>query len=655
MNTTAVHARIPLSKLHLSSLNARKTRTGDVDDLAASIAAHGLLQNLTVTVNDNPGEFEVVAGGRRLAAMQQLDREGRLPDALRAGVPCLVIENNDVAHEASTAENTLREAMHPADEYEAFSRMVEAGKPVEDIAAHFGVEVPRVKQRLKLARVAPDLLDLYRADEMELSKLQALTVTDDHEAQRQAWEKFGDYSAWQIRQFLVGDKSVRITAPIARFVGIDAYEAAGGVVRRDLFGTDAWCEDPALLDSLALDKLEAKAQQLRDAGWSWAEARLSLEHHERADYPALKPDGVEEYLAPEKQQRYDVIEKRLADIEDLDTDDLDDAQVQALSDEQDALQEEADAIAAEVEERWPAEAMAKAGALVTINHEGLGIVYYGRLRPGEKAGKGNAVTSTPKAAPAQGAKPKKPEISADMKRCLELHRSAALRVALLDQPDLALRMLVATLLAGVSDHLTFGEDYFDITVENVHDRHDSDKYPGLRKSEARVSLDDAWNSLRAPKKPSEIDAWVAKLDAKQLQQVIATCMALALKDQGAEDFKLIEKLLPLDMQRWWQADADRYLAHVNKALILEAVTEARGKDAAAKLATLKRDALIAEAGKLLAGTGWLPKPLRGPGYALKTAAAAKPAAKSKPAKKAAKAKAKPAKKPAAKKAARKIK
>lgn len=75
----------------------RKTRTGDVDDLAASIAAHGLLQDLTVTVNDNPGEFEVVAGGRRLAALQQLDREGRLPDALRAGVPCLVIENNDDA------------------------------------------------------------------------------------------------------------------------------------------------------------------------------------------------------------------------------------------------------------------------------------------------------------------------------------------------------------------------------------------------------------------------------------------------------------------------------------------------------------------------------------------------------------------------------
>ena len=71
MNTTTDLPRIPLSKLHLSPLNARKTRTGDVDDLAASIAAHGLLQNLTVTVNDKPGEFEVVAGGRRLAAMKQ--------------------------------------------------------------------------------------------------------------------------------------------------------------------------------------------------------------------------------------------------------------------------------------------------------------------------------------------------------------------------------------------------------------------------------------------------------------------------------------------------------------------------------------------------------------------------------------------------------
>jgi ParB family chromosome partitioning protein len=112
MNTTDL-PRIPLSPLHLSPLNARKVRPKDIDGLAASIAAHGLLQNLTVTVNDKPGQYEVVAGGRRLAAMQQLAQEGRLPGALaRDGVPCLVIDDNDVAHEASTAENTLREAMH---------------------------------------------------------------------------------------------------------------------------------------------------------------------------------------------------------------------------------------------------------------------------------------------------------------------------------------------------------------------------------------------------------------------------------------------------------------------------------------------------------------------------------------------------------------
>lgn len=130
MQTATELTGIPLSALHLSPLNARKTRTGDVDDLAASIAAHGLLQNLTVTVNNKPGEFEVVAGGRRLAAMQQLEREGRLPASLASGVPCLVIEDNDVAHEASTAENTLRENMHPADQFEAFKRMVDQAERI---------------------------------------------------------------------------------------------------------------------------------------------------------------------------------------------------------------------------------------------------------------------------------------------------------------------------------------------------------------------------------------------------------------------------------------------------------------------------------------------------------------------------------------------
>ena len=98
---------------------------------------------------------------------------------------------------------------------------------------------------------------------------------------------------------------------------------------------------------------------------------------------------------------------------------------------------------------------------------------------------------------------------------------------------------------------------------------------------------------------------------------------------------------------WWQPTADTYLGAVPKALAIEAVAEACGKEAAASLVSLKSAAVVAEAGKQLAGTGWLPKLLRGPGYALAKAGAKSAAAagKTKPTKP-------PTKKPAAKKASK---
>jgi hypothetical protein len=57
--------------------------------------------------------------------------------------------------------------------------------------------------------------------------------------------------------------------PRAQFVGIAAYEAAGGIVMRDLFEHDGggWLKDPALLDRLVSEKLQTEAETLRAEGW----------------------------------------------------------------------------------------------------------------------------------------------------------------------------------------------------------------------------------------------------------------------------------------------------------------------------------------------------------------------------------------------------
>ena len=192
-------------------------------------------------------------------------------------LPATLSRNEDNAAELSLAENTVRAAMHPADQVEAFAKLAQAGGTVAEIAARFGVSERTVEQRLRLGNAAPELLDAYRAGEMGLQCLQAFCVTTDAQLQLAVWEElkaqhYGP-SVWQIRRLLTEGR-IPATAAIAQFVGVAAYEKAGGALTRDLFAEEdergIWFDDPALLRKLALDKLEFAAEELRTK-WSGAE------------------------------------------------------------------------------------------------------------------------------------------------------------------------------------------------------------------------------------------------------------------------------------------------------------------------------------------------------------------------------------------------
>ena len=159
---------IPLNKLTAWDGNVRKTAGADtaLAELAASIAAHGLLQSLVVR-NGKKGRFAVVAGGRRLAALLQLAEAGKI--AADYAVPCQVVADDADATEISLAENAVREQMHPADEFEAFRDLSDKGMPAADVAARFGVTEAVVSKRLKLARVSPVILTAYRDGKLDLA------------------------------------------------------------------------------------------------------------------------------------------------------------------------------------------------------------------------------------------------------------------------------------------------------------------------------------------------------------------------------------------------------------------------------------------------------------------------------------------------------
>lgn len=450
---------IPFDKLVLADGNVRRTGAEvGLDELAASIAAHGLLQNLTVrTVPDgdgNPtGQHMVVAGGRRWHALRRLVKGGRL--AGTTPIPCAVTGDHSDT-EIGLAEN-LHLPMHPHDQYLAFARLADEGQPSTDIAARFGVGPRVVEQRLRLGRVAPALLALYRDGAMTLDALMAFTVTEDHARQQQAW---AELPAWNRSAELIRRRLTAAHVPasdrLARCVGIEAYEAAGGAVLRDLFDdARCWLTDPALLDRLATAEVESHAERLRAEGWRWV--RHGLDRPEVAIAGRLYPRQRDP--SPEERAEIDRIGTQKAEIEARleQSDNLDGIEDEALIRESAALDARlttiGDAVLA-----YSNEDKARSGCLVWIDFQGGIGVQQGLMteeqlpsvrpiagddeRPaeGQPRLQGPADDRTAVDAAENGVKPK--PLSPVLVEELTAHRTAGLKLALAGDPEIALAALI---------------------------------------------------------------------------------------------------------------------------------------------------------------------------------------------------------------------
>lgn len=639
--------QIPLDQLRISPRNARRTGGHNISDLAASIAAEGQLQNLVVTQAED-GLYEVEAGGRRLRAMQLLLTEGRLRPELRDGARCLVV-GAEVANEASLAENTIREAMHPADQFDAFKALVDAGQTITDVAARFGVTELFVRQRLRLANVRPELFQLYRDGEMKLEQLQALATSTNHELQRQAW--FSARQDWErqahnLRDFLTREK-VAADTPLAKFVGIDTYTAAGGAVDHDLFSTKQWLADPALLDKLAMDKLDVEAERLRAAGWSWVEAFVTLDYAKRAEFKQLdEPEGAPVlYADPAHASRLSQIESRIADIEEIDSDGLSEEEDKSLSDELSRLEEEREQIEDGAQLQWPESIKAVAGALVTVGSGGKLRVDLGRLRPGQNVTKSGTITGAPAGtsigAPASKPAATKVDLSAAAELTLAGHRSEVIRAHLAADPHLALAVAVH---AGLQMHRReFSGQLLGWRADSMQPAKSVSKSLSEPIQKRLQAADD---SLKGYPTGGKLLPYLIALPTTKLQDILANLVALSFSStsnskETQRNADTLHAAIDFDMAEHWNVSCDDFISRAPRPVVVQAVTEAKGKDLGAKLDKLKKDERTAEATKLLAGTGWLPKPLRGPSYGKKPAkpltTAAKPnkapAKKAKPAKK----------------------
>ena len=336
-----------------------------------------------------PENIAVTAGGRRLAALKLLVKQKRL--AKNAPVPCIV-KPDGVEEEDSLAENTMREALHPLDQFRAFKNLHEQGLSIDDIAARFFVGAQVVRQRLKLAAASPKLLDLYVAEELSLEQLMAFCVTDDHARQEEVWEALSrsyDKGPYAIRRQLT-QGAIRASDKRVQFVGIEAYETAGGVVLRDLFNRDdgGWLQDAALLDRLAREKLERAAEEVRAEGWKWSEIAIDFPYGHTTGLRRLP--GTQAPITEEEQARYDaaVAEYNRLSEEHEGADEIPEDADQRMA--------ELEAEIASIDERpsiYDRAEIARAGVFVSIDHDGRLKVERGFVRPEDEARKEGGVLS----------------------------------------------------------------------------------------------------------------------------------------------------------------------------------------------------------------------------------------------------------------------
>ncbi len=619
---------VPLSRLVLrpTGRNVRKAPRMSIPELAASIQRVGLLQNLIVIASADGEHYEVVAGGRRLAALKLLAKKHRISKEWE--VPCLLVADG-TARTASLTENVQREAMHPADQFEAFAALVAEGRPIEDIAADFSVTPLVVQRRLKLANVSPRLMADYRADAVSLDQLMALAITDDHAAQESA---FYDAPTWQrqpsnLRERLTEREIDAYRHPLVRFVGLETYEAAGGGIRRDLFAEDdtgVYLTDAALLERLAQDKLADIAATVRAEGWAWVDATPGVTH---ADLHAFQR-APKERREPNKREaaRIEKLQTKMHELAEAV-----DAALDADDDEKaDALQEEGETVGEQLQvledglQDYGANVKAAAGAIVTIDRNGQAAIHRGLMREAEakalrtlerlRQGFGSEGESANDDEGEDDEPPKTAAMSDRLAQRLSAHRTAALQIEVARHPQATLAAVVHGMVQTVLQERRYGlsRDSLPLGVGlKVQDRLEG-MAPDWPESSAAVALRElqqvAGEAL--PEDSAELFAALLAKPQDELVRLLAVCVAStvdvvtprATVQQPGEE---LAQAVGLDMASWWKPTAEGYFKHVSKAVILDAVG-AFAPESVTRLAKLKKADIASEAERLADCTGWMP-------------------------------------------------
>ncbi|WP_175816990.1 ParB/RepB/Spo0J family partition protein [Burkholderia diffusa] len=617
---------IPLKRLVASPYNQRRTKRdpATIEAIADNILAVNLLQNLVVhpmkVAAKKAQTYGVDAGEtRRQALLLNVDR-GHI--TLDFEVRCMVISEAE-AILASASENDLRVPPHPADQFYAYKALADEGRSPEFIATVFKVSPKTVAGHLKLANVSPKLFELFASDVIQLDQIKALAITDDHERQEAAW--FGAKGHWNqsasaLRNVLKGDK-LSFGDRMVRFVSVAAYEAAGGVVERDLFAAqdDGFIVNRDLLSRLFDEKIAGTVETIKAEGWTWVEARPKFDYDDRNQFTQLYAKPIP--FSAEEKAKYEETERRANELSDQieASDDAEEGDAAYLSDEdRGKLEAECDELYAVIHEmddrdgQFTPEQMKVSGAIITVGHDGELEIVRGLIRREDRAEARAMMEEAGQSVPRSLTKKVKGVHSEKLLLNLTAHRTAAVQSAMVVDANIALVAVVHRLV------LDFVYDrYSDLSAVRIKEEQPMNSMdraaPGIEKLPQydQLSLSVLAVTRVLPKNPNELFGWLLEQSQTALLNILAVCTALSLngvsRTEEAHPINTIAGALELDLSAYWKPTRESYFDHVSKDRIVAIVGEVVSKEQGARIAKMKKGEAAQEAEKLLADKNWLPE------------------------------------------------
>lgn len=593
---------VPLASLIKSPLNVRTVpySAESVSELAESIKGVGLLQNLVV--HALPGDRHgVAAGGRRLAALNMLAERGIIP----ADWPVRVkVIPQELATAASMTENGHRRDMHPAEQIAGFRAMAQEGKTPAQIGDLLGYSPRHVQRMLKLADLAPVILDALAEDRITTEHCQALALENDTARQVQVFEAacqsgWGGKPEVQTIRRLVTESEVAVAGNSKfRFVGADTFSP--DELRTDLFSDDeGGYVDCVALDAALLEKLQAVAEHLREAeGWEWCAGRLEpvgFCHEDAGTYRSLpEPEAVlteaEEERLNELMARYDALENQC--------------------EESDLLEAEMKLMRCMAKVRaWTPEMRAGSGVVVSWRYGNVCVQRGVQLRSEDDVADNDYRTEQVQE------KASVEEISLPLLTKMSSERTLAVQAALIQQPEKTVALMVWRLCSCVFDYCNTTLHPFRIQTEEYHRRLTSDA-PSGKSGQAWLSLMKEKTRLEAllPENWQKDFTTFFTLDGQTLMSLMVFCTACSVDGVQTREcghtsrspLDTLEAAIGFHMRDWWQPTKANFFGHLKKPQIIAALNEAGLSGAARDAEKMKKGDAAEHAEHHMKDNRWVP-------------------------------------------------